>query len=64
MDEEWRVVPGWDRYEVSSLGRARRADTRLVTVIICGVSQRGRGKGLRTGSRNYRSCPKCGLDRS
>ena len=25
--EEWRLIPGWESYEVSTLGKVRRADT-------------------------------------
>lgn len=30
MNEVWKVIPDWPKYEASSLGRIRRSETRLV----------------------------------
>ena len=29
-EEGWKVVVGWDRYEVSNMGRVRRSDTKVI----------------------------------
>ena len=46
MTEHWRCVPGWDGYEISTLGRVRSVD-RVITRSN-GVPYRVRGRVLKT----------------